>query len=713
MADKQISELTSASAMTDGSLFVIEQGGAAKSANWSMMKNYISPGVAAQYSSSATYNVGDYAIYNGQLYRCTTAISTAESWTAAHWTAAVLGDDVCDLKNALSPIHTIIIKPEVSGVYIDNTNGNAVEYAGWSATNYIDLLNVEYIYVSNSLEQVIFNAFYDENKQFISYFLTSAELIKVPANARYMRLSHHTYKFNGYRAYYVPFEQLKKAVSAINTIFAIPYYNNKYVETNGVLTDYAGWSATDYIDISNVDKIFVSNSLEAQAYNCFYDENKNFISNFVVPVIQAQVIVPTNAKYMMLSHHTEKFKAYKLFYEPFDSRKYLYDHQISLIPTIDGKYIETNGVFTDYNDWSISQKIDVSDIDTLHITFPLEALPYNAFYDKNDVYIKNFTVGTTETVIQVPSSAAYALISNHPIRFPDILITFEPYPVKKYNKFRSFPKVKGISRLGIQTNAPEQSIASYKAAVEAGFEILLCDLEFTADNVPVCVHDPSINRVARNADGTTIDTNKRVDSLTLAQINTYDFGIAKGQEFAGLKVLQLKDFLMFCKLCGVQAYIEIKLGTRAQIQSAVELVEAYGMIDSVSWAGWFEDASHNVVRHADWVVEKNSTCRVGLMSNGLGITASTGYKDHLLGLKTGHNSVFCFNWNTETVTDDEVEWLRENDIDFEIGIINTRQGIIDYLNGTNHYIVNGIESDYLNAPTVLKEYALSADYPPA
>lgn len=96
MADKQISDLTSASAMTDGSLFVIEQGGAAKSANWGMVKNYISPGVAPQYSSSATYNVGDYAIYNGQLYRCITAITTPESWTAAHWTAAVLGDDVSE-----------------------------------------------------------------------------------------------------------------------------------------------------------------------------------------------------------------------------------------------------------------------------------------------------------------------------------------------------------------------------------------------------------------------------------------------------------------------------------------------------------------------------------------------------------------------------------------------------------------------------------------
>lgn len=112
MADKQISDLTSASQLTDGSLFVLEQAGAAMKANWGMMKNYISPGVANQYSSSATYDVGDYVIYNGSLYRCTTAITTAESWTAAHWTAAVLGDDITDVKSIIELSNSIT--PEIS-----------------------------------------------------------------------------------------------------------------------------------------------------------------------------------------------------------------------------------------------------------------------------------------------------------------------------------------------------------------------------------------------------------------------------------------------------------------------------------------------------------------------------------------------------------------------------------------------------------------------
>ena len=101
MADKTINQLTQATDLTDSSLFVIEQNSTAKQANWGMMKNYISPGVAAQYSTSATYNVGDYVIYNGSLYRCNTAITTGEAWTAAHWTAAVLGNDVGELKSDL------------------------------------------------------------------------------------------------------------------------------------------------------------------------------------------------------------------------------------------------------------------------------------------------------------------------------------------------------------------------------------------------------------------------------------------------------------------------------------------------------------------------------------------------------------------------------------------------------------------------------------
>lgn len=57
--------------------------------------------LATDYSTSKTYKVGDYAWYGGVLKRCIVAITTAESYTAAHWTNAVIGDDLSALKSAI------------------------------------------------------------------------------------------------------------------------------------------------------------------------------------------------------------------------------------------------------------------------------------------------------------------------------------------------------------------------------------------------------------------------------------------------------------------------------------------------------------------------------------------------------------------------------------------------------------------------------------
>lgn len=72
---------------------------------------------ASAYSSSKTYAVGDYVIHNDYLYRCTTAITTAEAWTSGHWTQVLLGDEVSDLKSALDNIDRIIPFKFESGTF--------------------------------------------------------------------------------------------------------------------------------------------------------------------------------------------------------------------------------------------------------------------------------------------------------------------------------------------------------------------------------------------------------------------------------------------------------------------------------------------------------------------------------------------------------------------------------------------------------------------
>lgn len=42
--------------------------------------------IAPAFSTSATYALGDYVMYNGKLYECTTAVTTAGAWVAGSWT---------------------------------------------------------------------------------------------------------------------------------------------------------------------------------------------------------------------------------------------------------------------------------------------------------------------------------------------------------------------------------------------------------------------------------------------------------------------------------------------------------------------------------------------------------------------------------------------------------------------------------------------------
>ena len=51
-----------------------------------------------EFSASATYEVGEIVLHEGSSYKCVTAITTAESWTAAHWTSATDADLAARLK---------------------------------------------------------------------------------------------------------------------------------------------------------------------------------------------------------------------------------------------------------------------------------------------------------------------------------------------------------------------------------------------------------------------------------------------------------------------------------------------------------------------------------------------------------------------------------------------------------------------------------------
>ena len=273
MADKQISDLTSASALTDGSLFVIEQGGAAKNANWGMMKNYISPGVADQYSSSSTYNVGDYVIYNGSLYRCTTAITTAEAWTAGHWTAAVLSDDVSGLNDYLNQLYSDvpisdIFSDDLEAGYYSSVNGTKQNSNSFLRTRHLYRIDGGFYYYSVPGVQVR-ACLFDKGFNFIGHiYINSIEgnqFTFAPTNAVYCGL------FISASSDISSYIHIRKFDSAEVTLCEYPFQSEKYsfipnyyINGNGTIVSAQNLSLILLFNVKAGDRYYVSNDASYQ-----------------------------------------------------------------------------------------------------------------------------------------------------------------------------------------------------------------------------------------------------------------------------------------------------------------------------------------------------------------------------------------------------------------------------------------------------------------
>lgn len=75
-----------------------------------------------------------------------------------------------------------------------------------------------------------------------------------------------------------------------------------------------------------------------------------------------------------------------------------------------------------------------------------------------------------------------------------------------------------IGHRGASAYAPEHTFFAYDLAMAMDVDMLECDLFLTKDEVPVCIHDETVDRTTG---GTSTG---RVDSYTLAELRQMDFG---------------------------------------------------------------------------------------------------------------------------------------------------------------------------------------------
>jgi hypothetical protein len=126
---------------------------------------------------------------------------------------------------------------------------------------------------------------------------------------------------------------------------------------------------------------------------------------------------------------------------------------------------------------------------------------------------------------------------------------------------------------------------------------MLCDVRATQDGTLVCFHDSDLGaELSRNmvlhTDGSTLSNEEKaqtIASMTITQLDEYDFGIYKGNTYAGTKILRLDDFLKWCSLTNCYPMLETKIElTQTQIQQVAGMCKKYQLMKRIIIADGYE-----------------------------------------------------------------------------------------------------------------------------
>ena len=111
--------------------------------------------------------------------------------------------------------------------------------------------------------------------------------------------------------------------------------------------------------------------------------------------------------------------------------------------------------------------------------------------------------------------------------------------------------MKTAAHRGVSSLAPENTLAAFSKAAEMGCEWIEIDVQLNRDNIPVVIHDQTVNRCT-NGSG-------KVADLSLKALQSLDAGSWFSDEFSNEKIPTLEQTLLLAKDKELKVNIEIKL----------------------------------------------------------------------------------------------------------------------------------------------------------
>ena len=126
------------------------------------------------------------------------------------------------------------------------------------------------------------------------------------------------------------------------------------------------------------------------------------------------------------------------------------------------------------------------------------------------------------------------------------------------------PRTRFISHRGESQIAPENTLTSFRAAIEGGSDGFELDTYLTKDNEIVVIHDASAKR--------TTGVDVKVKDATLEELRALDAGAWKGEKFKGERIPTLAEALSLAR-DNFEIFVEIKCGIEI-LPRLVEVMKA-------------------------------------------------------------------------------------------------------------------------------------------
>lgn len=121
---------------------------------------------------------------------------------------------------------------------------------------------------------------------------------------------------------------------------------------------------------------------------------------------------------------------------------------------------------------------------------------------------------------------------------------------------------------------PENTMPAFYDAIEKGFVQIETDPCYTKDGKIVLMHDYTINRTCKNADGTDIEKEVYTAECTYEELLCYDAGIHMGEEFKGTKIPLLEELLTAVEGKDITIVFDKKIET-SNMGPLFDIVEKY------------------------------------------------------------------------------------------------------------------------------------------